>query len=459
MKTKNKVFASLEIAIVLCSVFLVTLPSIAAEQTAQTITASSEDDFVLGIYGNANEDDTIDMRDLTYVKLIFFGKKPETELADAKYDGKIDPLDFIQIKLIIVGQEKELTIVEAGQKLGTDEDAADRIVTVKKPVERIVCINIGAALEVLRALNAKDTVVGVGSSGYVIREVFFPELSKLPTVGGYFTPDYEAVLALNPDLLIMRSLSSLPLDKQDIFVEAGIAIAGLTFVTYGKDDPKERIENVLKLGYILDKEEEAKEFIDFMQDSEAEIYEKVTKLVPEEENRPKVYIEGERAGGYMICGLNCPMARLCRLAGGRSIGDELDLAPCPCGKVDPEWVIEQNPDVIIKMARIGDPKYGYENDDPSVMKALRDSVMNRPELAGVNAVKNGQVYVITCFGQTPASCIGIPYMAKAIYPDIFSDLEIHENHQQYLTKFQGLDFDVYEHGIFLYHPVYFPEGR
>jgi hypothetical protein len=108
MKTKNKQLAVVEIAIVLCSVFLVAIPAIATEQTMQevsacTVTTASEDDYVLGIYGNANEDDTIDMRDLTYVKLIFFGKKPETELADAKYDGKINPLDFIQIKLIIVG--------------------------------------------------------------------------------------------------------------------------------------------------------------------------------------------------------------------------------------------------------------------------------------------------------------------------------------------------------------------
>ncbi|MCK4735326.1 MAG: hypothetical protein KAT65_22930, partial [Methanophagales archaeon] len=66
----------MEIVLVLCSLFLVALPV--------TVIAAEEDDYVLGIYGNANEDDTIDMRDLTYEKLIFFGKKPETELADAK---------------------------------------------------------------------------------------------------------------------------------------------------------------------------------------------------------------------------------------------------------------------------------------------------------------------------------------------------------------------------------------
>jgi iron complex transport system substrate-binding protein len=41
------------------------------------------------IYGNANEDDVLDMRDVTYIKLVIFGKKPATDFADANYDGKI----------------------------------------------------------------------------------------------------------------------------------------------------------------------------------------------------------------------------------------------------------------------------------------------------------------------------------------------------------------------------------
>ena len=54
MKTKNKMIASLEIAVVLCSVFLVALPVIAAEQNremqkviASEVTTASEDDYVL----------------------------------------------------------------------------------------------------------------------------------------------------------------------------------------------------------------------------------------------------------------------------------------------------------------------------------------------------------------------------------------------------------------------------
>ncbi|MCK4735106.1 MAG: hypothetical protein KAT65_21820, partial [Methanophagales archaeon] len=65
---KTKILALLEIAIVLCLVFLVaTLPGIAADQkqelqevSANEFTTAAEGDFTLGIYGNANEDDCID---------------------------------------------------------------------------------------------------------------------------------------------------------------------------------------------------------------------------------------------------------------------------------------------------------------------------------------------------------------------------------------------------------------
>jgi ABC-type Fe3+-hydroxamate transport system substrate-binding protein len=189
MKTKTKTLAVVEIAIVLCSIFFLALPAIATEQTMQkvsasTVTAASEIYDPLGlldIFGNANEDDTIDMRDTTYIKLVIFGKKPETDLADANYDGKVSMLDVGQTKLIILGKEKELTILEDPQWA----DPTRRVVTIKKPVKRVVVRGIAEA-ETLRLLNAADTIVGVGDSiktEKAFGEVYFPELSKLPSVG------------------------------------------------------------------------------------------------------------------------------------------------------------------------------------------------------------------------------------------------------------------------------------
>jgi iron complex transport system substrate-binding protein len=155
-------------------------------------TIAAEDDFVLDVYGNANEDTTIDMRDLTYVKLIFFGEKPETEFADAKYDGEINPLDFVQIKLIIVGEAEELTVV----------DTLDRTVTIDKPLERIVILNRNI-IEVMRSLNVeKEKIVGV-SSDVLKKEIFFPEFNDYPSIGSARSPDIEKILELEPDAVFI----------------------------------------------------------------------------------------------------------------------------------------------------------------------------------------------------------------------------------------------------------------
>ena len=247
MKTKNKLLAMVEIAVVLCSVFLVAMPVIAADGTqevsASTITTASEDDFVLGVYGNANEDDTIDMRDLTYVKLIFFGKKTETELADAKYDGKINPLDFIQIKLIIVGKEKEITVI----------DSYERTKTVKKPIERIIVLSLHRAAPV-RLIGAENKVVGV-CLNIAREELLFPMMSKQPTVGKWWEPDPEAILALKPDIVIATGSAIFELEEK---IEPYTTVVCLHFFK-----PENIMEDLTKLGYILDREDKAEEFIDW----------------------------------------------------------------------------------------------------------------------------------------------------------------------------------------------------
>ena len=63
-----------------------------------TVSASEE------LYGDANGDGEIDMRDVTYVGLIILDKKPETELADANQDGRVNVGDITYIELIILAE-------------------------------------------------------------------------------------------------------------------------------------------------------------------------------------------------------------------------------------------------------------------------------------------------------------------------------------------------------------------
>jgi iron complex transport system substrate-binding protein len=146
-------------------------------------------DFTLEIFGNANMDDTVDEMDITYVEEIISGNKEATELADANCDGKIDESDLDQIRRIIAGDEENLTII----------DSYKRVVTIKKPVERIVSISI-YNFEALRMLGELDRVVAIENNAKE-KGLYFPQAAELPSIGGY-PPNAEAILKFQPDLLL-----------------------------------------------------------------------------------------------------------------------------------------------------------------------------------------------------------------------------------------------------------------
>ena len=420
--------------------------------------ALASDTGTLEIYGNANEDDTIDMRDLTYVKLIFFGKKPETELADAKYDGKINPLDFIQIKLIIVGKEKELTLV----------DGNGEAVTVSKPVKRIIVEYVDNA-ELIRILNKEEKVVGVD---FIIAktEIQFPELSKLPCVGAMHDPDYEAVLSLNPDLLL--TFSPITSEKKEKLQGVDVVFLGLYYPDLSNPEGSRFTDGVRKLGYILDAKEEAEEYINW-RTSLIDNIKSQTEALSEDE-KPRVFICAYPyphigTGTYRTYAKVDTLTQMGLMAGGKNIADDLPEFVQPAYKitVDPEWVIKQNPEfIILHVVRYTysgmtlDPPHGYDADDPTGVKEGLKDFMSRPELANVAAVKNGNVYILSGNFRNDATggFMGAAYMTKLFHPELFKDLDPEALHQEYLTEFQKLDYDLNEHGVFLYPPIEINDG-
>ena len=428
MKIKTKTLALIEIAIVLCSLFLVGIPTIAAGGTEEEY----EPGWPLGVYGNANEDDTIDMGDVVYIKLAIFGKKPKTELCDAKYDGRINVLDVIQTKLIILGKEKELTII----------DTRIQNVTFKKPIKTIVIGSFHAdtILEVLRSLGVrKEMIVGVPSRERSMDPSFFPEFVDVPDVGGN-PPDIEAILNINPDAVFFWVSKSLD-PHQDT-----LELAGITVFRFRCGELHMLPEEVKKLGYIFDKEEEAEEYLDWRENILNSINETVEDIP--EEDKPNVYIEGWRPYFcYSWYGIFGYIAE----AGGKDI-----FIDSPNGMVDPEAVIKRNPDIIVRAASWTAGGYGVDVGDTTELEKIRDEIMNRPELQEVKAVKSGKVYIIMNhlmpYGSRsgPRQFIQIAYQAKWFHPELFEDLDPKAIHQEYLTRFQGLDIDLDEKGVFVY---------
>ncbi|MHC1574900.1 MAG: ABC transporter substrate-binding protein [Candidatus Methanogasteraceae archaeon] len=393
-------------------------------------------DYTLSVFGNANEDETINMQDVTYTELIILEYRDETELSDAKYDDKINMQDVTQIELIILGKEKELTLI----------DSADRVVTVNKPIERIITPYSGN-IETLRSLKATDIIVGIGS---VSEPVFLDEFSDVPVIGSMWDPDVEAILNLDPDTVILHSRSTgtwgVALESaQDVLETAGVTV--LRFNTNQADIYLKEVE---KLGYILGRREEAYELISFYNG----IYDQIDETVAEisEDDRPTVYFES--SSPYSLSGAYAYIEE----TGGTNVFTEMDAS------IDAEAVVSRNPDIILKgcwgsrgasgSTLLGG--YGLDVDDTAALKEVRDEIMSRPELENVEAVTNGQVYVMTsrvlCFmpGSGCRHFLQRAYQAKWFHPELFEDLDPQAIHQEYLTEFQGLDIDLNEKGVFVY---------
>jgi len=396
-------------------------------------------DHTLGVFGNANEDETINMQDVTYTELIILEYRDRTELADAKHDGKINMQDVTQIELVILGKEKELTFLDL---FGEAE-------TVDKPIERLANLGL-AGVQLTRVLGAEDILVAVGHEDPLTP---FLEQPMPPIVGwGGDTTDFEKILGLKPDAVFANTENlkkSYKGFEQKRFLEE--KLPGTPIICLCMRPTSCISTNARLYGYIIDREDEAEEFCDWFDGCLNTIKDRTEGLTDDEKLR--VYWEiGGRPYTTGPSGRRYGEAVL--FAGGRNIADEIigpdDLQWYSRITVDAEWVVEQNPDIILIVThseRVG----GYATDDPAGIAAMRQELLDRPELAECPAVKDGHVYVIsdTVLCGAGASIIGITHFAKVLYPDLFTDIDPEAVHQEYLG-FQELDFNVYGHGVFVY---------
>ena len=385
------------------------------------------------IYGNANEDDVLDMRDVTYIKLAIFGKKPATTFADANCDGKVSMLDVGQTKLIILGKEKELILV----------DQADRTVTVPRPIERIVAPSPNTVRTII-ALGACDKLVatsqeakwcicyGMAVGGRPVSEgglgktpttmcakkVCGGRLFELPEVGDWRTINAELVVPLKPDLIFDRASEADATQEK-----TGTSTVVISSSGHDLDSMYKEFET---MGVVLEREKEAEELISFVKEKVAKL-EEVTSEIPDSE-KPRVYFATrtttqERLGEVTrTTGCYYPID----IAGGINVAKGISGST-----VLKEQIIAWNPDMILVV------RYGGCAGDPVEL------VLSDPDLQTINAVKNESIYYTSyayCYGSPQNKNLAAAfYLAKLFHPDKFEDLDVEEEGNEIYERFLGVN--------------------
>ena len=79
----------------------------------------------------------------------------------------------------------------------------------------------------------------------------------------------------------------------------------------------------------------------------------------------------------------CPVSPMISFVGGRDIASDM---PGEYIEVDPEWVMEQNPSLVVKELMYKEAGYDVNNSTIAEKKVL--GFMNRTGFANVDTVKN-----------------------------------------------------------------------
>jgi iron complex transport system substrate-binding protein len=376
-------------------------------------------EYTLEIFGNADSNDRIDEADAAYVQSIIDGKNASTGLSDANHDGKIDELDIAQIGSIISGEEKELTIL----------DGIGNAVTIPMPLERIVSIAGSYGPETFCALGAQDKLIGVASYAKENSRQLDSFLKDIPGVGGSKEPDVEAILKLKPQIVhSYECYYDSQAGMKETLNSYGIQLVPLDF-----HKPANFSNSIMTMGYLLSKQDRAQELIDFEDHYLDIIDERIEPM--KDEDKPKVYLESYldfRTAGPGSAENDNALPR----CGGINIFNDVTGVV----NIDPELVIQKEPDVVIRLIHDGQVLSGYGVTDVGPIEELREQTINRSGWENIDAVKNNRVYLISTSAQSTHMSVFLMFVAKCLHPDLFDDVDPEQIYEDWLHKFLGVDY-------------------
>ena len=275
-------------------------------------------------------------------------------------------------------------------------DQAGRTVTIEKEPQRIVtAYYITSSL--LIALDLDDRIVGIENNPEkrAIYGFSAPALLELPQIGTAKELDIEAVMALEPDLLIlpMKLKNTVPTLEE----------LGLTVLIVDPED-QDRVNGMIRLvGEAANRSELAEEILTWISSQQEFLANELSGV-----QMPTVYLAGnssmlKTAGDAMY------QADMIRLAGGANVAGA--IKDTYWAEIDYEQLLTWDPEYIILAAEAT-----YTVDD----------VLNDPNLADCKAVINGNVYRLPNQAEAwdspvPGSILGAIWLANILHPDKVSD--------------------------------------
>jgi iron complex transport system substrate-binding protein len=311
-------------------------------------------------------------------------------------------------------------------------DAAGRTVELAAIPRRIIVMGRGPymALHLLYMFpEGPERLVAwekKGMSNNEFLSIIDPAFDDKPTLES--GPGPEQIAALDPDLVIMKSVTVEQMSES-------LAEVGIPVVYVGLETPEQFYQDVTNLGILLGNEARAEEIITFYTSRIERIQQAIAGIGEDERPRVLVLEYSDRGSevAVQVPAQSWMQTIQAQTAGGSPVWLEAAEMTDGWTVVNFEQIAVWDPDKIFIVV-------WYTLDPAEVIASLKAD----PQWSKLRAVQNDQVYAFPSdiYGwdtPEPRWILGMTWLATRIYPDRFADVDVTEEMVQFFGQMYGMD--------------------
>ncbi len=344
--------------------------------------------------------------------------------------------------------------VSANDSAGTDTikvtDMKGRTVTLPADVQRVVVTFNMEEYFAVAGDEGIDKLAGWShkywegrrQDAYDAFTAVYPQLADIPDVGYNGDISIEAIISLQPDVVLSSSTGANYNALEPAFDNLRAAGIECVFFDFHAQTVEKHCESVKLLGTILGQEERAQEIADFYARQMAVVTDRLAGLP--DEARPRVYMEFSMGPGqYGGTWSEQMWGALIRTCGGTNIAAGMEGASV---EIAPEQVISSNPEVILftcsPRSDVSDNiVLGYGADEALAREHLA-AYESREGWDGLDAVKNGRLGALYHdLSRHIFDFAGAQFLARQIQPEIFADIDPEANLKEFFERFMPVELD------------------
>lgn len=311
----------------------------------------------------------------------------------------------------------------------TITDMANRTINISSSIDRVVATS--PPMTTIIYMIAPEKLAGVNFQWTDEELTYVPDQYKdsFPVIGGWFGSqdgNYEEFIASEPNIVVEGIDEGMGVDLSTVD-ERQEKFGALPVVAVTDNTNVTKIDNTIEfLGKLLGAEDNANKLIEFNDKYLSEV-QSTAKNIPDSEKKTVYYASGE--DGLSTYASGASHGQLISLVGGKNVADTEIKDSGSELTVSIEQVMKWNPEVII-----------------ATDEDFYNNVYNDSKWASVKAVKNHQVYIspqspFKWFDRPPGAniIIGVPWTAKVIYPDKYSNIDMLGATKEFYSNFYHYD--------------------